>query len=357
VKLYTVSMSSDIQNILEFVGFIAQWFIGWLIDCPYVLVIIVLVGWGTIATWRLLTTMTTPSILTSPKTSLMLLLGLSMVVMRGYNTNQKLLALQNDIDDANWIIRQGGQHRLDLLNQIERQGLGRPKVENQVEEERKANPLDGCLHVLIDLASDQGLSLRQLYEPKTFPLSPAQPLYEKFFGSPEERRAQDICAVTFQPDSSSFSKMTSLAKSYSSCGIKAFVYQAGIGHADVETAEGRVVRLAKFITEVVAVRKLPTSTSGKIPRLVMVMAAGGDNNLKSVITDMLVNGAFGHVDSMIMERQENSADREMLEAIMAMGELTHSEGIEHQFEVVELEDDNFDTNKGENTQILPEVAC
>ena len=41
--------------------------------------------------------------------------------------------------------------------------------------------------------------------------------------------------------------------------------------------------------------------------------------LQSVITDMLVNGAFGHVDSMIMERQENSADREMLEAIMAMG--------------------------------------
>ena len=129
-------------------------FIGWMIDCPYVLVIIVLVGWGTIATWRLLTTMTTPSILTSPKTSLMLLLGLSMVVMRGYNTNQKLLALQNDIDDANWIIRQGGQHRLDLLNQIERQGLGRPKVENQVEEERKGwficriNPEQNIAYIL-----------------------------------------------------------------------------------------------------------------------------------------------------------------------------------------------------------------
>merc|ERR1719431_2350787 len=53
--------------------------------------------------------MNTPAILTSPKTSSLLLLGLFMVVMRGYSINQKLLALQNDIDNANWIIRQGGQ--------------------------------------------------------------------------------------------------------------------------------------------------------------------------------------------------------------------------------------------------------
>ena len=58
-----------------------------------------------------------------------------------------------------------------------------------------ANPLDGCHHVFIDLGSNRGLQIRKLYEPHTFPLAPIQPLYEKFFGKPEERNLQEICSV------------------------------------------------------------------------------------------------------------------------------------------------------------------
>merc|ERR1719347_2024242 len=63
--------------------------------------------------------MTMPVILSSPKLSLMLLLGLLIVTMRGYNTNQQLLGLENDLDNAHWRIRQGGLYRMELLKQIE----------------------------------------------------------------------------------------------------------------------------------------------------------------------------------------------------------------------------------------------
>ena len=57
------------------------------------------------------------------------------------------------------------------------------------------NPLDGCLHVFLDLGSNRGLQIRKLYEPNTFPLAPVLPLYQKYFGRPEDRNLQEICSV------------------------------------------------------------------------------------------------------------------------------------------------------------------
>merc|ERR1712123_364253 len=94
--------------------------------------------------------MTMPAILSSPKLSLVLLLGLFMLSMRGYSTNQELLGLQNDLDNAHWRIRQGAQHRIDLLEQIETAGVpGRTRTIEEEEEVElvEANPLDGCLHI------------------------------------------------------------------------------------------------------------------------------------------------------------------------------------------------------------------
>ena len=62
-------------------------------------------------------------------------------------------------------------------------------------EEEKVNPLDGCLHVFIDLGSNRGLQIRKLYEPHTFPLAPIQPLYQRFFGKREDRNLKEICSV------------------------------------------------------------------------------------------------------------------------------------------------------------------
>merc|ERR1719427_2499589 len=70
--------------------------------------------------------MNTPAILTSPRTSLMLVF---MVVMKGYTINKQLIVLQNDLDNADWRIRRGSQHRIDLINQMETGGLERKNVE------------------------------------------------------------------------------------------------------------------------------------------------------------------------------------------------------------------------------------
>ena len=93
-------------------------------------------------------------------------------------------------------------HRIELLNTLESAGLKINKQEGEGDDkkadEEKVNPLDGCLHVFIDLGSNRGLQIRKLYEPHTFPLAPIQPLYERFFGKPDERNLQEICSVITQ---------------------------------------------------------------------------------------------------------------------------------------------------------------
>ena len=85
------------------------------------------------------------------------------------------------------------QHRIQLLEKLETKRIEKPaEGENKVETE---NPLDGCLHVFIDLGSNRGLQIRKLYEAHMFPLAPVQPLYEKYFGKPEDRNLQEICSV------------------------------------------------------------------------------------------------------------------------------------------------------------------
>ena len=96
------------------------------------------------------------------------------------------------------------------------------------------NPLDGCLHVFIDLGSNRGLQIRKLYEPDTFPLAPVLPLYERFFGKPEDRRLQEICSVSFEPNSKHAAHLRQLSESYASCGITMVVYQAGVGHKNTK---------------------------------------------------------------------------------------------------------------------------
>ena len=105
---------------------------------------------------------------------------------------------------------------------------------NNMSDKGDPNPLDGCLHVFIDLGSNRGLQIRKLYEPDTFPLAPVLPLYERFFGKPEDRRLQEICSVSFEPNSKHAAHLRQLSESYASCGITMVVYQAGVGHKNTK---------------------------------------------------------------------------------------------------------------------------
>ena len=67
-------------------------------------------------------------------------------------------------------LREGREQRELLLKKL-------PKKDLEVGGE---NPLDGCLHVFVDLGSNRGLQIRKLYESHLFPLAPILPLYEKY---------------------------------------------------------------------------------------------------------------------------------------------------------------------------------
>merc|ERR1711892_507531 len=340
------AMLDTLADCSEFVIFILQWFIGWLMESPHVLVIILLLGWATIFTCRFLNQMTMPAILSSPKLSLMLLVVLFMLSMRGYSTNQELLGLQNDLDNAHWRIRQGAQHRIDLLEQIETAGKqGRTKnIEEEEKVELEANPLDGCLHVFLSGGSSSALPIRALYEPEKFPLSPAQPIYEKMFGKPDQRNEKEICSIIFDPNPTS--ALEKISVSYSSCGIRVLVIKAAVGHIDTITRiddaqeEVEVVKIAKYITTVVTQRALPTGAAVTTPRVVVNLGGSPTTHLK-VIPDMLVTGALGKVDMLLLEGKGDPIHRQMVDSIVALGELTASEGMEHQFEVEEVDDQTY----------------
>merc|ERR1711892_1247680 len=349
IHLYLSSdctMFDTLADCSEFVIFILQWFIGWLMESPHVLVIILLLGWATIFTFRFLNQMTMPAILSSPKLSLMLLVVLFMLSMRGYSTNQESLGLQNDLDNAHWRIRQGAQHRIDLLEQIETAGvLGRTQnIEEEEEVELEANPLDGCLHVFLSAWSSSALPIRKLYEPDSFPLSPTQAIYEKMFGKPDQRYEKEICSIVFDPNP--ISALEKISVSYSTCGIRVLVIKAAAGHMDTTTRiddaqeEVEVVKIAKYITTVVTQRTLPTAAAVTKPRVVVNLGGSPTTQLK-VILDMLVTGALGNVDMLLLEGKGDSIHRQMVDSIVALGELTASEGMEHQFEVEELDDQTY----------------
>jgi len=295
-------------------------------------------------------------------------------------TNQ-LLELEKELSNTDMLIRQGSQHRLELLNHLE---------EVAGDEEVSTNPLDGCLHVFLDLGSNRGLQIRKLYEPHTFPLAPIQPLYQRFFGPTEERNLQEICSVSVEPNSKHASHLKKLSEAYATCGIKVLVYEAGVGHKDmklrfapfnsllgaevghdgsarlihddesveeftethfhdnVEVEEVEVMRFAKFVTDVVAKRKLPISAKVVTPRVVIKADIEGAE-LK-IIPDMLITGALNNVDNLHMEWHGEASYRQGREptmisklapAITAIADLTQREGIEHLLEVEEMDDETY----------------
>merc|ERR1711970_38280 len=338
VVLYS-KMLSTISDGAQFVIFILNWFIGWLMESPHVLVIIVLLVGATIYTWRFLKQMTMPTILSSPKLSLMLLLGLLIVTMRGYNTNQQLLGLENDLDNANWRIRQGGLYRMDLLKKIEMAGMIRkePSIKEENVGEDEDNVLDGCLHVFLTAGSSNALPIRKLYEPNKFPLSPVQPFYEQLFGTPDSRNHKEICTVSFEPSAAFHAEKQSLSKSYGDCGTRVIVYHADIGHKEIDA---EVVRIAKYITTVVANRKLPDSAKTTTPRVALLLGGSLDTQMK-VIPDLVVTGSLGQVDTLLVEGKGDGEYREMVDSVVALGELTSSEGMEKKFDVKEVDDQTY----------------
>jgi len=368
-------MPSDFEFAVQYGTFVFQWFHGCLTDSPHVFFIFLL----TLVTWRLFSQKTV-----TPGTAPLLIIFIIACLIWEYKDNKELLGLQKRLASADQRVKQGSLDMIDLLKSINEYDSLECK-----DEDDEVNPLDGCLHVFIDLGANRGIQVRKLYEPHTFPLAPVQPLYEKFFGKPEERTLQEICSVLFEPNTKHAAHLQELVDAYASCGIKVLLYKVGVGHKNmkskfghynsffgheighdasarlfddtndtqrmfenkddaVEIEEIEVIRLSTFINDIVAKRKLPTSSKVTTPRVVIKSDIEGAE-LK-IVPDMAVTGSLAHVDNMHMEWHGETSYRQGREprmisklalAITTLAELSRSEGIEHEFEIEEMDDETY----------------
>jgi len=371
-------MASELDFIIQYFTFIGKWVHHFLWSNPQVLLILVLILIATALAWRLLTQ---KSLTVMPGISIFLIVMLVTCMVRERRDIMEVVRRQGRLAAAHKQINEGVLHREELADHLHG---------NLIEEEQgdDENPLDGCLHVFLDLGSNRGVQIRKLYEPHVFPLAPVQPLYQRFFGKPEQRNLQEICSVSFEPSSKHAESLQELAKAYATCGIRVVVYKAGVGdkntktklghfntffgheigndaaarlidenatkmmfeelHEDIVTEEVEVIRFATFLTEVVAKRKLPRSASIIEPKVVVKSDIEGAE-LK-ILLDMVATGSLSHVDNIHMEWHGAAfyrADREahmvdkLAKAVTNIAELTQREGIEDKFEIEEMDDETY----------------
>lgn len=373
---------------MQYCSFVLQWLVGALAAAPYLLTSCLLTVWLAVLLARRVISHApcpAPPLWAVP----VLLLATAALATRLAVLQREAVALQSQLETQRWRAEQGARHRLDLLARLAGAGAGQRTEQQQTESLH--NPLDGCLHVFIDLGSNRGLQIRKLYEPQTFPLAPVQELYTRHFGRPEQRVLAEICSVSFEPNSRHSEHLRQLAASYATCGIRVLVYQAGVGHRnttttfapfnsllghevghdasarlihedetveefaeshfhdkEVEVEQVEVVRFASFITDVVARRQLPLSAEVTKPSVVIKADIEGAE-LK-ILPDMVVTGALQHVDNIHMEWHGESSYRrgrepqmidKLAPAITALAELSASEGLEHKFEVEEMDDETY----------------
>ena len=87
-----------------------------------------------------------------------LLLATAALATRLAVLQREAVALQSQLETQRWRAEQGARHRLDLLARLAGAGAGQRTEQQQTESLH--NPLDGCLHVFIDLGSNRGLQIR-----------------------------------------------------------------------------------------------------------------------------------------------------------------------------------------------------
>ena len=278
-----------------------------------------------------------------------------------------------------------------------------PVIEAEVNivEEDKTNFLDGCYHVYLDVGSNIGVQVRKLFEPEKYPDASVHSIFNKYFGSIEERRkayaennGKIVCAVGFEPNSHHTKYLKEVESSYNSCGwnVKFMTESAASDHDGttkfytdeayqynewgggilppkliniaVDNVKNKqkpnfmnvtLIRLSDFLKHVVGKRKLPVQPSTiSPPKVVMKMDIEGSE--VDVIPDMIFNGGFQYVNSIMVEwhqRLENLPERKkahsILEGIVKSLSDYSNTMKEHDgkfdFNLVNMDDETYATSK------------
>jgi len=213
-------------------------------------------------------------------------------------------------------------------------------------EENIKNELDGCLNVYLDMGSNIGVQVRKLFQPRLYPKAPILAVFNKYFG--KDRNLNETCAVGWEGNKMHSEVLASIETAYQRCGWRTiFNKETGVGikegtlrfaafdtlqvgktlkkfphqllgflveDATVEKDQisdksahvdsVRVMRIAGYINDVVATRKIPSSTF-RPPRVVMKLDVEGGIDLR-IIIDMLLSGAFRHVDQLHLDWSDHA---------------------------------------------------
>ena len=92
---------------------------------------------------------------------------------------------------------------------------------------------DTCRHVYLDFGTNIGVQIRKVYEPEKYPQAPSLPLFDKWFGSAEQRRAPGaVCSLGFEPNPDHADRLNALERCYNAMGWKVKILRHAVSNKD-----------------------------------------------------------------------------------------------------------------------------
>jgi len=281
------------------------------------------------ATAAIIRLLSKKSFTASPHLVLPLLTILLGILHKSCSLQAELVASEAALEEKSWALQQSKNYRTQILQQL----TARSDFDENEKDEVPANPLDGCTHVFIDIGSNKGLQLRKLFQPQLFQRDPVLPIFQRYFGPPEKRLRDHICAVGFYPKEiidQPEGPLIDLRNNYLTCGIKVLIKDDA--------------QVAKFIKEMLATRSLlPDSAKVETPR--SVVGCDIEACTSEMLADMALSGVLGLVDNIHIvgtALQYSSGNKsKMMETLVptltSLGELTGQLNMEEQFTVELIE--------------------
>lgn len=84
--------------------------------------------------------------------------------------------------------------------------------------------LASCKSVFLDLGSNIGVNIRKFFEGEKYPGAKLLPVLDRNFGSADERRKSDVCALGFEPNPAHMDHLQKLEQAYTEKGFKVHFY-------------------------------------------------------------------------------------------------------------------------------------
>ena len=252
------------------------------------------------------------------------------------------------------------------------------------------NPLDGCHHVYLDLGTNTGVQIRKLFESHKFPSADVLPIFDKYFGSVTGRNISKVCAVGFEPNPDHEPNLRFLSSLYNRCGWRNIIhtrtavasktmdtkfaridldydYVDGLywilgvagrlvdtGVPQNDTTEVKAIRIADYINNIVATRKIPESHINA-SQAAVVMKLDVEGKELEIMADLVMSGALKHVDNIHVDWSTDpysdiASIEKMRKAIGFITQVAKDKNLSHIAEVEDTDDESYASFTGDYPQ-------